>query len=532
MHACARRLQLRALACMTLVAAAAVAPRAASAGATSTSTDIQQPTPPSPGTIVPLPQCQERRDGAASVLSKATVVALGPGADNATRFAAKWLLDGLQTLCGDDVKPAASLGPPVVMGGPEDPRIKALLASRNLQLSEHLGSEGYILDIDVDAKAVLLAAPNATGLFHGAQTLLQLAKAATARQPAHDQYECTASVQPTRIEDFPDAPMRGVYMYGGWYDNFNRSFLTATIDRMAMYKMSFGIFDGSGGRHFFYAMMNRTASGGLDPAGDSLYQNFSFFKAFMEARHIEFIPNLSAGSGGVSDVVNANLAEGLWMRDELFEFTETNAVPVESPAMPFPYNANFSNGMDGWTPLGHGSPPLMARAPNETPLCWHNATFGPSSGLGSVGCRSAASMLKVPHTRTVGIRSSSFPTVKGGKYAWSVSVFTANITCALSRTPSMPSLPGHPSTRVRTHTDPRARELCRCLPLARGQPPTPWQCSHPRDRVQTSREPTGSRSRLPRTPQYQGAAVICTEAPAAICTTAPRLLLCTVSIGP
>ena len=121
---------------------------------------------------------------------------------------------------------------------------------------------------------------------------------------------------------------------------------------MAKAKLNLGVFDGMGSVHFFYAMMNKTLDGKPDPNA-TLTQTFQFYNEYMQSRHMDFIPNLSAGSGGISDVVNPNLAEGVWVRDDLFKFNDTQAVAVNSPFVSF-HNQNFSSGLDGWTVSGHG----------------------------------------------------------------------------------------------------------------------------------------------------------------------------------
>lgn len=206
---------------------------------------------------------------------------------------------------------------------------------------------------------------------------------------------------------------------------------------MAKAKLNFGVFDGMGSVHFFYAMMNKTSNGRTDPDGDSLTQTFQFYSAYMRSRHIDFIPNLSAGSGGISDAVNPNFAEGVWVKDELFKFNETQAIAVNSPSVSV-QNQNFSDGLDGWTVLGHGAPPLgnadiihsrndgddtgSTRKPLSEwqPLCSYNSTFGPRQGLGSATCTVTQDMPAEPHTLTVGISSAPFKTEAGGIYAWSV----------------------------------------------------------------------------------------------------------------
>ena len=56
-------------------------------------------------------------------------------------------------------------------------------------------------------------------------------------------------IDEARVEDWPDAPMRGVYAVGSWYDAAppgNASFLNATLDAMARAKHSFIMFNANG----------------------------------------------------------------------------------------------------------------------------------------------------------------------------------------------------------------------------------------------------------------------------------------------
>jgi hypothetical protein len=57
------------------------------------------------------------------------------------------------------------------------------------------------------------------------------------------------------VEDYPDSPLRGVYMVGGW-DAFpaNATFFTDTLDQMAKYKHSFAMFNANGAALLFAAL--------------------------------------------------------------------------------------------------------------------------------------------------------------------------------------------------------------------------------------------------------------------------------------
>ena len=64
------------------------------------------------------------------------------------------------------------------------------------------------------------------------------------------------------------------------------------------------------------------------------------------------------------------------------------------------------------------------RGVEDKPLCWYNASLGPSPGLGSAMCEFTGATPAAPHTLTMGIQSAAFPIDKGGVYAWSAYVYT------------------------------------------------------------------------------------------------------------
>lgn len=200
--------------------------------------------PPGSPTITPLPQCREPRGAPAAAVTLAadtSVVSDDP-------LAAATLTAALQKQCtgvaGTSATGAAGAGaaaappPPKVLLQLPGRQQTAALAARGLQLRDVLGREGYLLDIDAAAGGVLIAAHNTSGLFHGVQTLLQSLGSTG------------CEVGAARVEDYPDSPLRGVYMVGGWdafpETNATAKLLTDTLDQMAKYKHSFAMFNANG----------------------------------------------------------------------------------------------------------------------------------------------------------------------------------------------------------------------------------------------------------------------------------------------
>ena len=353
--------------------------------------------------VVPLPQCQEPRPGTALALTAASSI-VASDSSNATTFAVEWLKRGLNRTCGGSVSSRSSGSPTSVWFGLSgNPSTSARLTARGLTLSASLGSEGYLLDVAAAAGetgGALLVANEPAGLFHGVQTLLQLANAS----------HC--AVPPERIEDWPDAPLRAVYMYGGPYDSFNKTFLTSVIDTMTSYKLSAGIFEGLS-RTWWAAMR--------DPSGAAA-ASLDAYAALMRDRHLEFIPNLSCGSGGASDVAGlANAAEGVWVRDEPFVIgPDDQARPLAggTPIVPSPPNANFTRGLSGWAEEGPAAGSASAG-------CWANTSFGPSPGLPSVECRINDDG-NATQGQVFGLRSKEFVVEPNTLYAWSAKVHQFN----------------------------------------------------------------------------------------------------------
>ena len=359
--------------------------------------------------ISPLPQCHEPRTGHLKLTSAATVTS-----DDA--FSAEWLASGLErAACSGASHPSARVDLLLPSAAQT-----AALKQRGLHLGSHLGAEGYILDAD-SSHGVLIAAHNRSGLFHGAQTLLQMLR--------NGSVPC--EVGAARIEDWPAAPMRGVYAVSGWYDAAppgNVSFLNSTLNRMAESKHSFIMFNANGDELLFSALQNPNMS-----STQRTIDYYRHWQAFAADRGIELIPQILAGSSGPNDNVNADIGDGIWVQDEPFVVGGDGQLrAVNSPATPFPTNGDFSDGLAGWKILKHGDIPNSLTAGGASssnggkppPLCWYNASFGPRPGLGSAVCEFTGATPAAPHSLTMGLQSTYFPMDKNGVYAWSAWVRT------------------------------------------------------------------------------------------------------------
>ena len=378
-----------------------------------------------PPPILPPPQCLQPGEGPALTIDPTSAPSLPAGSDDS--FAAAWLKDGIAVACGGmDATSGAAQGEQVaahislLLPGPEQ---TAALEARGLEtpLGRSIGEEGYVMDARTgDHGGVLIAAQNRSGLLHGVQTLLQ-----SLRPPDSGSGSC--QLAPVTIEDYPDSPMRGVYWVGSWFDAFpaNVSFLNHTFDEMAKYKHSFAMFNGNGAMELFSALLSPDSDHGR--AVKAYYKHWQTYAA---ERGIELIPQINAGNSGPNDVVNADISEGVWVRDEPF-IAGSDFAAVHSPAASL-NNGNFSDGLSGWKILKHGDNPGEAAADvdqiavsrADDPLCWHNDSFGPSPGLGSAMCSFTGQTPAAPHTLTLGLQSQPFPVDKGEILAWSAWVYT------------------------------------------------------------------------------------------------------------
>jgi len=154
---------------------------------------------------------------------------------------------------------------------------------------------------------------------------------------------CTATVRAVRIRDWPDKQIRGVHLLGmpGGLNG-----VKAKLDAWAALKINAVIFSDD-------ALWDLDAdSFGLGRSNRSVFQELF---AFCRQRHIEPIPEI--GSFGVAGPLlkkDPHCAEGVWVKEEPFVFTNNFAEPVIRPILPLenPDFENDSNGdgvPDGWS---------------------------------------------------------------------------------------------------------------------------------------------------------------------------------------
>jgi hypothetical protein len=232
--------------------------------------------------ISPLPQCQERREGVLRLTDSSIAVLESDDA-----FSKEWLTDGINAVCGFPARPATPaytvqsvVGISLLLPGPAQ---KVALQQRGMTVSPKLGQEGYVVDID-PTTGVLIAAHNRSGLFHGAQTLQQMLHVR----------DGSCEIDAGRIEDWPDAPMRGVYAVGSWYDAAppgNVTFLNNTIDEMARSKHSFIMFNANGANILFAALRNPNSL-----SAQRTIQYYKRWQAYCADRGIELIPQINSGA--------------------------------------------------------------------------------------------------------------------------------------------------------------------------------------------------------------------------------------------
>ena len=113
----------------------------------------------------------------------------------------------------------------------EDKALASLAKAASVQISAKAGLEGYALFITADS--ILVIANSAAGAFFGVQSVLQLTRHLRA-------------VPTCRVDDWPDFPIRGAYMFGGpRYPAFslsqNLEWNKQLVDWMSSNKMNFGV---------------------------------------------------------------------------------------------------------------------------------------------------------------------------------------------------------------------------------------------------------------------------------------------------
>jgi hypothetical protein len=235
----------------------------------------------------------------------------------------------------------------IALGLPaEDAALRALAKTAGVELSANMGPEGYALAVTADCVSVL--GNTVAGVFRGAQSLLQLAESAPNAVPA-----CT-------VQDWPDFPIRGAYMFGAPRWPLGLDWNKKLVDWMAAHKMNFGVVVNQG----FYGEVpglesNQTEAAVMRTQLQDLHQ-------YMRERHVEFVPTLASGSGGGPEYFNPATAEGKWVRNVTFIFDEET-----DQAVPETWSLVNSSHLNGdFAQLGS----------DHRPTGW---TFGPSTGQGA-----------------------------------------------------------------------------------------------------------------------------------------------------
>ena len=191
------------------------------------------------------------------------------------------------------------------------------------------------------------------------------------------------------------------------------------LDRAASYKLNYGLLRNH--RAFFEA-----------PRDAAVAANLSWWKQFMENRSIEMWADLSDDSKGPA-TFDPNLIDGIWIRNESFQFSNDDVAVATSPALTkYPLNGNFSQTHAG------SSDVLNWHMWGPTPSACHQVPTPNASELGegklpasSAFCNVTAAVpvnTSCPTSpcpasfRTVaGLASDPFPIAAGGIYMWTLS---------------------------------------------------------------------------------------------------------------
>jgi hypothetical protein len=180
--------------------------------------------------LVPQPREIRVSNGRFTFVPNQTVIRLNPQAEAADRFSAQLL----QAEIARDLKLQIPVGTEagrftIHLGMyAQDQIIQKLCKQRKIALDESIGREGYFLSITPNE--ILVTALTSRGLFYGVQTLRQIIRGNSVRQP---------SIPTLFIRDFPAFPIRGAQ------DDISRgpvptlSFLKKEIERLAELKINF-----------------------------------------------------------------------------------------------------------------------------------------------------------------------------------------------------------------------------------------------------------------------------------------------------
>lgn len=158
--------------------------------------------------VSPLPKCQMPLGAAQPPVALFSTSAVYGG----RAFDRAWLGHDLAVCGPGHLRAATDAGPAVLLGTAGTPAIMAELSQRKLQLRAELGAEGYVLDVRPDRPTPVLVAGLAdAGVFRGLQTLRQLLVLSGGNASSSATGGC--AVAPVTIEDWPDTPYRGLFMY-------------------------------------------------------------------------------------------------------------------------------------------------------------------------------------------------------------------------------------------------------------------------------------------------------------------------------
>jgi hypothetical protein len=176
----------------------------------------------------------------------------------------------------------------IALGLPaEDTTLRQLAAKQSLVLPNS-GNETYLLAVSADSVIILANTP--AGVFWAVQSLLQL---------AHD----TKAVAQCVIQDWPDFPLRGAYMYGApKMDSGGLAWNKKLVDWLALHKMNLGVVVTEG----FYDMVPGVAK--KPTAAKLMREQMQELRQYMAARFVEFVPTLGSGATANTATVDFNPA--------------------------------------------------------------------------------------------------------------------------------------------------------------------------------------------------------------------------------
>jgi N-acetyl-beta-hexosaminidase len=154
--------------------------------------------------VIPAPQIVEWSDETLRVDAGAKIV-LSEKASQGAKFAAEHLQQRLQEQTGLKLELAAdpnTVKAPqlIAIGSPKtDPRVAQLMKAYNLELTDAMAKEGYVLGIG--PQGFVIGAASDRGLLYGTTTLRQMLLSRGVDRP----------LPAVRVRDWPSMAMRGVH---------------------------------------------------------------------------------------------------------------------------------------------------------------------------------------------------------------------------------------------------------------------------------------------------------------------------------